>query len=61
MLRKHKNMSTIIDDIDYVPNATTADAIHEAKENQEKIKAGLIDNASVDTSSVEAMIQSTLR
>ena len=54
-------MSTIIDDIDYVPNATTADAIHEAKENQEKIKAGLIDNASVDTSSVEAMIQSTLR
>lgn len=44
-----------------VPNATTAAAINEAKEYQKKVKAGLIDEDFIDTSSVDAMIKSTLR
>ena len=44
-----------------VPNSTTAAAIKEAREYQNKVKAGLVDDSSIDTSSVEAMIQSTLR
>lgn len=44
-----------------VPNATTAAAINEAKEHRKKHKAGLSGDSSIDTSSVDAMIRTTLR
>lgn len=43
------------------PNATTVAAINEAREYQNRVKTGLVDDACIDTTSVEAMIQSTLR
>lgn len=52
----------IVDDTEEdVPNATTIAAINEAKEYRKKVKNGLVDDDFIDTSSVEAMIQSTLR
>ncbi|MGI6232971.1 MAG: hypothetical protein ACOYJF_09020 [Prevotella sp.] len=44
-----------------VPNETTLAAMKEAKDYQQKVKAGLMDDDYIDTSSVEAMIKSTLR
>lgn len=44
-----------------MPNATTVAAINEAKEYQNRVKTGLVEDGFIDTRSLETMIQSTLR
>lgn len=71
--RDHRNLSNLTEfllsryvrlgviDLDDTPNAVTLASIEEAKTHQTRVAKGEPDNESyVDTSSVEAMIKSTL-